>query len=140
MFVCMQFKTTLLSRRFPGLKSLPDADIKEMILADRKAQGRKMQAPERTHPKTDFQPAPAPVQEAAKVFIPVNPAQAKEQAKRPDSEVGRGGALLEAPASPRMHATVGGVVSGGSPPVRSTASPGSSLHGLVCAYCRASST
>ena len=84
-----QFKTTLLSRRFPGLQSLPDKDIRDLILADRKAAGRRLAAPTKTHPKKQFSPLPCkreqwPAGSQQPAFIYVNPAQAKEDVRRPE--------------------------------------------------------
>lgn len=78
------FKTTLLARRFPGLKGLSDKAIKDLIRADRKAALRTL--PSRTHPKTQFEPLTRIDPGQTNIFYPVNPSQAKETAKRPDSE------------------------------------------------------
>lgn len=44
-FLPSQFKTSLLARRFPGLRDMPDEQIKQMIVADRTATGQKQDDP-----------------------------------------------------------------------------------------------
>mmetsp|Transcript_3039 Transcript_3039/g.6601 ORF Transcript_3039/g.6601 Transcript_3039/m.6601 type:complete len:195 (+) Transcript_3039:69-653(+) len=84
------FKSTLLARRFPGLKDMSSKDIKILIMEDRKATGRKLEAPHKTYPKSDFTP-PSPKRELATtsltpIFTPINPYEAKRTIKRPDTE------------------------------------------------------
>jgi hypothetical protein len=86
-----QFKTTLLARRFPGLKNLSEKEIVELIVADRKAAGRKLEATVKSYPKTDFQ-APTPKKDSwpnstQPVFTYINPSQAREDIKRPGHKV-----------------------------------------------------
>ena len=87
----MQFKTTLLARRFPGLRDLPDRDIRDLILADRRAAGRRLMAPVKSHPKTHFKPLPPKREQwpaaTQAPFTYINPMQAKSDIRRPDSEV-----------------------------------------------------
>lgn len=77
----VQFKHTLLARRFPGLRALSDADIKTLIVADRKASGRKLEAEHKLYPKTQFLP-PSPKRgqpsDAPAPFVPASRTQAKD--------------------------------------------------------------
>lgn len=89
-FPSAQFKTTLVARRFPGLRGLMDEDVRNLILADRKKSGIKLLSPQKTHPKRDFAAAP-PARDVpgsgSIPFVPINQAQAKENVRRPDIEV-----------------------------------------------------
>ncbi|KAJ9528039.1 hypothetical protein QJQ45_005692 [Haematococcus lacustris] len=88
------FKTSIMARRFPGLRNLSDEDIRALISADRHARGRKLVDPRshRTFPKTQFQAAPPkrdtamPSLTAAPVFVYINPAEAKQHIMRPHTE------------------------------------------------------
>lgn len=89
----LQFKTTLLARRFPGLRDLKDEDIRNLITADSKAAGRALTDPRsnKTRPNTDyFIPAPKrdtiePSTQAP--FSPINPYMAKDEITRTAEEV-----------------------------------------------------
>ncbi|KAL6763862.1 hypothetical protein V8C86DRAFT_2483425 [Haematococcus lacustris] len=88
------FKTSIMARRFPGLRNLSDEDIRALISADRHARGRKLVDPRshRTFPKTQFQAAPPkrdtamPSLTTAPVFVYINPAEAKQHIMRPHTE------------------------------------------------------
>lgn len=79
------FKSSLLGRRFPGMRELPDEQIAAILKHDTKASKRALEV--KTHPKSDFAPATLPPAEPARIFYPVNPTQARDTAKRQDSEV-----------------------------------------------------
>ncbi len=71
---------------------MPDADIKKLILADRKAVGRKLQLPVKTYPKTEFSPL-SPKRDSwpesiKATFTYINPSRAKDEVMRRPSEVG----------------------------------------------------
>jgi hypothetical protein len=77
-----QFKTSLVARRFPGIKGLSEEDIAILVLSERKSRGETRTLPQKTYPKTQFQPMsprrndPEATQPPPK-FIPCNPSQAK---------------------------------------------------------------
>lgn len=90
-YKCVQFKRGLMARRFPGLKQMSEADIKALIVAERRARGgRKTVIDKKVYPKTDFVPA-SPKRDAyipePAAFLPVNPSQAKFEASRKPWEV-----------------------------------------------------
>eukprot|EP00798_Chlamydomonas_sp_ICE-L_P004630 gene4630-14822_t len=84
------FKTTLLARRFPGMRDMQDADVKQIILADRKATGKKLTVQQKRYPKTNYEIPPTArdslPQGLTINFTPVNPSQAKHEVARPWSE------------------------------------------------------
>jgi hypothetical protein len=79
---CPQFKTSLVARRFPGIKALSDEEIATLVLSERKSRGETRTLPQKTYPKTQFRPMsprrddPEATQAPPK-FIPCNPSQAK---------------------------------------------------------------
>ncbi|GAX77326.1 hypothetical protein CEUSTIGMA_g4772.t1 [Chlamydomonas eustigma] len=84
------FKTTLLARRFPGLQKLSEKEIVDLIIADQKAAGRKLESTVKSYPKTHFK-APTPKKElwfssSQPVFTCINPSQAKDDIKRPENQ------------------------------------------------------
>lgn len=113
-----QFKLSPLMRRFPELKNMSDGEalapcaglhclqshhcvtmhehacvnteeVAQMVAYNNQTGGHKQELPTKTRPKTEFQStARTKVMTNSPVFYPVNPAQAKEDTKRPDSEVG----------------------------------------------------
>ncbi|KAG1663543.1 hypothetical protein FOA52_003171 [Chlamydomonas sp. UWO 241] len=80
------WRSTLLARRFPGLKSMPTEDIKAMIVADRKAHGRKVAHENKTYPKSHPPPAPA-TPEPGLIWSPVSAGGAKEEVARQTDEL-----------------------------------------------------
>eukprot|EP00197_Chlamydomonas_leiostraca_P015011 CAMPEP_0202883098 /NCGR_PEP_ID=MMETSP1391-20130828/38954_1 /ASSEMBLY_ACC=CAM_ASM_000867 /TAXON_ID=1034604 /ORGANISM="Chlamydomonas leiostraca, Strain SAG 11-49" /LENGTH=159 /DNA_ID=CAMNT_0049566063 /DNA_START=59 /DNA_END=538 /DNA_ORIENTATION=- len=75
---------------------MADEHIKQLILADRKATGRRQEDPRaaRTSPKTEFNPPP-PKRDMQPLttqppFSPINPTQAKDSVRRPWAECALG--------------------------------------------------
>jgi len=70
------FRTSILARRFPGLKNLTDEDVAALVVADRAATGRKLEAPVKLKPKT----IPAKGEKKLRndpIWVPNNAAEAK---------------------------------------------------------------
>eukprot|EP00955_Chlamydomonas_euryale_P036236 350384-Chlamydomonas_euryale.AAC.7 len=65
---------------------MPDEDIRQIILVDRKATGRKLEAGVKTYPKTQPGP-PAGRPEPGLIFKPVSPFSAKDMVGRTTDEV-----------------------------------------------------
>ena len=49
-----QFRTSIMARRFPGLKHMSDEDVAALVVADRAATGRRLDPPMKTYPKTQY--------------------------------------------------------------------------------------
>lgn len=71
------FRTSIMTRRFPGLKILSDEDVAALIVADRKATGRKLEPPQKGYPKTKFVVGHQKTRNDP-VWIPNNPGEARE--------------------------------------------------------------
>lgn len=81
------FRRTLLARRFPQLRDLTDEEIAQLIIADRKATGRRLEAPSKSYPKTDFMPLT--IDKDVKVpppFVPGNYFEARDTISRKPAE------------------------------------------------------
>jgi hypothetical protein len=94
----LQFKTTLIARRFPGIRDMPQNEIKQLIAVDQNAARRVNQDPRlhRTHPKTNFEANLPPPKRSTlsrsqspekAPFSPINPESAKKTIARPHTEV-----------------------------------------------------
>lgn len=81
------FRRTLIARRFPQLRELSDKEVVELILADRKATGRRLEAPRKTYPKTEYESLVLDKTTKPPIpFVPVNAVEAKETIKRKPAE------------------------------------------------------
>jgi hypothetical protein len=79
------FRSTLLAKRFPGLKDLPDSQIRELLLADLKVNNRRLEQQHKTYPKTEFKTGKKSEIPTTK-WVPVNAIQAKLTVSRTPNE------------------------------------------------------
>lgn len=81
------FRSSLLARRMPGLKNLPDEEVKGIISSDDAGiKARRAQAMKKTWPKTNYARGTKPQIVNDGVFSPVSPSKAKAESARRDDE------------------------------------------------------
>ena len=79
------FRTSILARRFPGLKNLTDEDVAALIVADRAATGRKIEAPVKHYPKTVHVKGEKKLRNDP-IWVPNNAVEAKDSILMPPEE------------------------------------------------------
>ena len=79
------FRTSLMGRRFPGLKHMSDEDVAALVVADRAATGRRLEPTTKTYPKTQFV-AGGKKTRADPVWTPSSAVEAKESIVMPPEQ------------------------------------------------------
>jgi len=90
------FKSSVLARRFPGLKSMSEDDLKRVIYNEKKKAGQTYEKPKKTYPKTNYEIPEVPKRNLVSIqpapFVPISPSSAKTEVMRApqDSFIGVG--------------------------------------------------
>lgn len=82
------WRLSLMARRMPGLKAMPDSEVRLIMASDMKGvlARRSSALPQKTWPKTNFKKGQKAEIEDDGVFIPCSSSKAKAEAARPDDE------------------------------------------------------